>query len=373
MPLYERVGNLHIHSIYSDGTGSHEELARFAAQAGLDFLIVTDHNLLARFVPPSRADNAPRPARDPQGPQGWYGRVLLLVGEEVHNPARSQVNHYLVLGVHEELAPYAADPQRLIQAVRERGGIGFIAHPYERASPFAGEPAINWLNWEVRGYDGLEIWNYMSEFKSYLVDLPRTLLYAFWPKLAIRGPFPETLAKWDELAYAGRVVAVGGSDAHANLYRLGPLARRVFSYVHLFRAVNTHVLLDEPWSGDAARDAQLIYAALARGRSFVAYDALAPARGFRFWAEQGETSYLMGDEIPAQGPVWFRAEAPAPAHLRLMLNGFCVAQARGREMRFQGRTPGVYRLEAYRPYALRPRGWIYSNPIWVRTQRHGLA
>jgi len=352
MPLYERIGNLHIHTRYSDGTGEHEELGRFAAQAGIDFLIVTDHNLYL------------------EGPQGWHDGVLLLVGEEVHNPARSHVNHYLAFGAGEELAPYADEPQRLVEATRERGGIGFIAHPYERASEFTDQPAINWVDWGVKGYNGLEIWNYMSEFKGYLADLPRTLLYAFWPKLAIGGPFPETLAKWDELATSGKVTAIGGSDAHANLYRLGPIGRRVFSYLHLFRAVNTHVLLSEPWSGDATRDAELVYDALARGRAFVAYDALAFARGFRFWAEQGEETYMMGDEVQAQGPVCFRVEAPEAAHLRLMLNGFCVAQARGRELSYQGSTPGTYRVEAHRPYLFRQRGWIYSNPIWVRTQRY---
>ncbi len=83
MPLYERIGNLHIHSRYSDGTGGHEEIAHFAAQAGLDFLIVTDHNLYLA------------------GRQGWYGDVLLLVGEELHDPGRAQVNHYLAFNIRE--------------------------------------------------------------------------------------------------------------------------------------------------------------------------------------------------------------------------------------------------------------------------------
>jgi len=28
--------------------------------------------------------------------------------------------------------------------------------------------------------------------------------------------------------------------------------------------------------------------------------------------------------------------------------------------------PGVYRIEAYRKYLGKLRGWIYSNPIYVR-------
>jgi hypothetical protein len=42
---YEYVGNLHTHTNYSDGNGSHEDIALAAIKAGLDFVIVTDHNV----------------------------------------------------------------------------------------------------------------------------------------------------------------------------------------------------------------------------------------------------------------------------------------------------------------------------------------
>jgi hypothetical protein len=38
---HEYVGNMHMHTPYSDGEGSHVEIARTAQQAGLDFVIVT--------------------------------------------------------------------------------------------------------------------------------------------------------------------------------------------------------------------------------------------------------------------------------------------------------------------------------------------
>lgn len=349
MSLYERIGNIHIHTLYSDGTASPDEVAAIAEQACLDFILITDH------------------VAYPHEFQGWHGSTLVFVGEEVHSPASPQVNHFLVFNAGEDLAAYGDHPQRLIDAVRTRHGLGFIAHPYERSGAFVSEPEINWVAWEARDYTGLEIWNYMSEFKSYATTLPRALLYAFFPKLAITGPYPETLAKWDELQSNRRVVGIGGSDAHATLYRMGPLARRVFSYQHLFRSVNTHVLVPSLWSGDAAQDAQLVYQALEKGRAFVAYDGLAPARGFTFTAEHDGATYTMGDAFVAHHAVRFRARAPARARLRLIHNGSCIAQARGTELIHHSHTPGFYRIEAYRPYALRQRGWIYSNPIYVRT------
>jgi len=240
MALYERIGNLHIHTTYSDGSGDYEQLAQAASKVGLDYLLVTDHNIYAGQH------------------QGWNKDTLVLVGEEVANETDDQVNHYLVFGANKGMASHGNDPQQLIDAVRSHGGLGFIAHPYERSGRFADEPEIDWVNWEVEGYNGLEIWNYMSEFKSHIENPAKALLYAFAPSLAIKGPFPETLAKWDELLARQKICAIGGSDAHATTYQMGPIKRQIFSYKYLFKTINTHILVSEPWSGKAAHDAQLV-------------------------------------------------------------------------------------------------------------------
>lgn len=348
MSLYECIGNIHIHTTFSDGSATPDEVAAIAKRVGLDYILITDHVVYPREY------------------QGWNDSTLVLIGEEVHAPASPHVNHYLVFNTGEDIAAYGDQPQQLIAAVRARRGLGFIAHPYEHSGAFVSEPEINWVAWDAEGYTGLEIWNYMSEFKSYVTTLPRSLFYAFFPKLAITSPYPETLAKWDELQSSRRVVGIGGSDAHAAVYRLGPLARRIFSYQHLFRSVNTHLLLSALWSGDAAQDAQLVYQALETGHAFVAYDGLAPARGFTFTAESDGATCTMGDEIIAHDTVRFRAHVPTSARLRLICNGSCAAEARGTELIYHSHTPGSYRIEAYRSYAFRERGWIYSNPIYVR-------
>ena len=43
--MHELVINLHMHTRYSDGHGSHGDIAAAAMQAGLDAVIVTDHNV----------------------------------------------------------------------------------------------------------------------------------------------------------------------------------------------------------------------------------------------------------------------------------------------------------------------------------------
>jgi len=213
----------------------------------------------------------------------------------------------------------------------------------------------------------MEIWNYMSEFKSYVDGPAKALLGVYAPKIYIRGPYPETLAKWDELLAREAMWAIAGSDAHGTTYRLGPLKRQVFGYEHLFAALNTHILVTETWSGNVEQDAQLVYGALAGGKCFVGYDGLAPTRGFRFWAEHDVEVYTMGDELLAECPVRFCVQAPHRARLRLLCNGTCVTQTTGTELIHTSRSPGAYRVECHRRYLLRPRGWIYSNPILVRS------
>ena len=95
--MVEVAGNLHIHTPYSDGEKYHYDIAEAAIAAGLDFIVVTDHNVwvdgIERYV------------------ENEQGRVLLLVGEEIHDARREpQGNHLLVYGAERELAMHAAEP-----------------------------------------------------------------------------------------------------------------------------------------------------------------------------------------------------------------------------------------------------------------------
>jgi hypothetical protein len=214
---YEYIGNLHLHTTHSDGSATMEEVVRAAQAAELDFVIPTDHNI---YLP---------------GLDGWHGRTLLLIGEEVHDTARQpQANHYLVFEAYEDMAAYAPDPQQLIDEVCRRGGFGFIAHPFEHAAPRFNEPEIPWVDWQVSGYQGISIWNYMSEFKSHLHNIPSALWATYFPRTVIRGPFAKTLNKWDELLQTRRAPAIGASDAHGIRYKLGPLRGLIFPYEYLF-------------------------------------------------------------------------------------------------------------------------------------------
>ncbi len=356
MQLNEFVTNLHMHTPYSDGEWYHAQIAEAAINAGLDMICVTDHNVWVK------------------GPERYYEangkRVLLLVGEEIHDQARQpQKNHLLAYNANCELAQHAPEPQALIHAVREAGGLSFLAHPHDNSVPLFDYEDISWINWEVCGFTGLEIWNYMSDWAHGLTSKTDTIRAAFNPELVIQGPPERTLAKWDALTAAGiRVVGIGNSDAHGTPYTMWGLTRAIFPYEFLFRQINTHVLTEAPLTGEAQADRQRLYAALAAGQCFVGYDGIAATRGFRFAAhtEAGET--IMGGEAVNRSGLTFQIALPAPATVSLIRCGQVIgrwANTTHVTHVLPGGETGVYRLEAQRMFKGRTRGWIFSNPIYV--------
>lgn len=355
MAWEEYVGNPHVHTPYSDGTLYHADVAKAALAAGLDFVIVTDHNVWVRDVEGIYSEPGGR-------------RLILLVGEEVHDVRRRpQANHLLVYGAEAEVAQYAPHPQRLIDAVRTAGGFCFLAHPFEKAAPRVSEPAIPWVDWEVSGFTGLEIWNIMSEFKSLVRYWFNALRYARDPEAGIRGPFPPLLALWDKLLAEGRrVAAIGGADAHGRTYRWGPFQRVLFPYEYLFRMVNTHILTPRPLTGDFLHDRALIYEALRRGHAWVGYDRIHPTAGFRFSSQAWRAEAIMGDELPLGTGATLQVRTPVMADIRLVCNGYVVKrEERATNLTYITSEPGAYRAEAYLPFRGRKRGWIFSNPIYL--------
>jgi hypothetical protein len=361
--MKELTANLHIHTVYSDGIGTHAEISREAIKVGLDVIITTDHNILTSHRQGYYTANGL-----------WDGkeetrRLLLLTGEEVHNRVRKpQKSHLLVLGADRELSAYGDQPQNLINQARQSDGLSFLAHPLESALPLFGETDITWEDWEVTGYTGIELWNGLSELKSRIRSLPDAILFTLFPKYTALGPPPTLLEKWDQLLNEGRrVVAVGGADAHARPYPWGPLKPVIFPYRYHFQAINTHLLVPRLLGQDFNADRRLVINALRDGHAFVGYDLPASTRGFRFTAQSQRGTAIMGDEIRLKGGVTLQIRLPLKTRCTLICDGqpvktwedslFCTHITN---------QPGVYRVECHILYLGRWRGWIYSNPIYVR-------
>ena len=352
----ELILNLHMHTTYSDGSGSHASIAQAALQSGLDAVIVTDHNVLVRGIEGYR--------------HAAQRQLLLLVGEEVHNQARvPQKSHLLVFGHDRELASYAPEPQKLVDMANKVGGLSFIAHPIDPALPAFHEDDISWVDWDVHGFTGLELWNGFSELKSVMSTRVEGIFYAFFPQFMPRGPLNGTLARWDELLTKRRekCVAICGSDAHALRMRMGPLRRTVFPYEFHFRAINNHIILDEALTGEFQQDRLAVYKAIRKGRTYIGYDLPASTSGFRFTANGRESSVTMGEDIRLGEGVTLQIRLPMQAECRLIHNGELIKTWEKRDVCTHIATQaGAYRVECYIDYLGRRRGWIYSNPIYIR-------
>lgn len=352
--MHEVVGNLHMHTPYSDGHVTHQEIALAALEAGLDFVVTTDHNVWVDGLDGYRR----------MGDR----KVLLLVGEEIHDVTRTpQKNHLLAYESKGELSQYAQNPQELINQVNKAGGLAFLAHPTDPEAPAFSESDLSWVDWDIEGYVGIELWNFMSEFKGLLTSRLRAIYYAFNPRNIASGPFPRTLARWDSLLASGKkVVAIGGADAHAFPARLGPLRRTLFPYEFHFRTVNTHVIMDQALSGNVDTDRARIFHSLRKGHCFVGYDLPASTKGFRFVGVGDDGKAVMGDSLRSRFGTTLQAKVPQRADLRLLHNGAEIKKWDNSEAAVITVTePGAYRVEASVTFNGKKRGWIYSNPIYL--------
>ncbi|HEV2875588.1 MAG TPA: CehA/McbA family metallohydrolase [Thermoleophilaceae bacterium] len=338
---------VHLHSTYSDGTGTVPQIARAGRRAGADVVLLTDHDTLE--------------AKD-RGEEGWYGDVLLLVGTEV-SPRRR--NHYLAFGIDEPIDHDGLDAAGICRAVAEAGGFGFAAHPFSRGSErFRGRaPGMPFENLDCEALHGVELWSFVNDTGEAVGSVADMLRFVAMPGRVLDHPPEHNMRTWDSLCRTRRVVAIGGLDAHQFGKRIGPVVPiRVMAYRRSFRFIRTHVLCEEPPSGALGHDSEQVYAALREGRCYIAVDSVAPAKGFRFDADD----LPMGAEAPAGTRRTLRARVPLPARLRLLRDGAEVAATAGTALEHEAEQPGVYRVEAYRQAKGRERTWILSNPIYLR-------
>lgn len=349
---FELAGAMHVHSTFSDGFGSVPQIIQAARAAGLDYLILTDHDTLAARQP------------GPGSPgQGYQDGLLFLVSSEVSPPQ----NHYLVLGASESPPP-EWPLQRVIDAAQTAGGAGFIAHPFDKGSRVMHVDSYPWRDRDVEGYAGIEVWNFFSQLLGEVTTRPRLLAAALFPYTLVRRPQPETLRLWDEIGQRRPVAAVGGTDAHGINARLLGLPLVATNYRQMLRTVWTHVVLDERPGEDWQQNAAAVYAALGRGRSFISSPVMGEARSFRFTARGPDGPLQMGEEASLRGGTTELAVTlPGDGDIRLLRNGEpLAAERRTRGMTLTVKEPGVYRVEVYRRRFFTERLWILSNPIYLR-------
>ena len=337
------VGVVHVHTTHSDGALDIAGVVEEGRAAGLDFLMVTDHNTLAA-----------------KPEEGYHGDLLLIVGTEIS----TDTGHILGFGFD---PPAYRFPRRAIEVLRDihdLGGTAVVAHP---TSPRA---TLAWADLALPGAWGIEVLNGDTQWR--MAGIPRMLLsgllYPFNPQYALTRLLtrPAAARLWDELLARRHAPGIVGVDAHT----------RLPSYAAVFGVARNHVVLGAPLTGDGPRDAATVTGALAAGRAFIGIDGIAPADGFFFTAERGGRSWTMGDTVAPQPDLALRAGGVdhPEAQFHLFRDGEVIESAAGGlDVKVAG--AGVYRVEVMLPGWNVP--WIMSNPIYVfdaatrrRRERH---
>lgn len=359
--MFEYSGSIHMHSRFSDGSGTAEEIGNYAGESDLDFAILTDHNTLK--------------AKE-KGFEKWFGNTMFIVGYEV-NDIKNR-NHYLVfdmdevVGTFEKLADgdlgNRLSAKEYVKAINDKGGFGFLAHPDEKRNHLPEHPPYPWTAWDCEDFTGIEIWNHMSEWAEGLNESNKLQRFIH-PLKSIIAPPSETLKKWDKLNSKRKVVALGGIDAHAHKHSIMGFEFEIFAYKILFKSIRTHVLVNkEIIKGDIKNfvsDKKQILDALRNGNSFIVNSYHGSGKGFRFVAEYDGINYSMGNEIKfdpeKKKKIILRTFVPENGKIRLIHNGKKADEIDGLEGIWDSDETGSYRIEVWKG----EKGWIFSNHIRV--------
>ena len=339
IPATDVVGAYHIHSNRSDGSGSVDAIARAAREAGLSFIILTDHG-----------DGTTAPLAP-----AYRSGVLTIDAVEISTNG----GHLVVLGL-DDASPYplAGEPADVIEDVHRRGGFAIVAHPD------SSKPELQWRAWTTP-FDGIE---WMNEDTQSEWRTKKSLDLAATAARVLMRP-PETLAsmlarpvatlrRWDALLRRRPVPSLAGLDAHANVAGWP-------RYVDLFRTVSQVVQLPAPLTGQARADAAAVVAALRAGRSYSIVRAFASPASLEFSATHDGAASGPGDWIPSTDSITWSAHVTGASNARVVLieNGREVAGGRGRLTYTAAAAPGAYRVEVTYPGFAMP--WMVSNPVYV--------
>lgn len=338
--FFELTGCVHNHSEYSfDAQVKLGKIIEAAKKNELDYLTINDHHTMA-----AKEDEAVRKDSD----------LIVIVGVEINDPAKN--NHFLVFNSDKIIQ--GEEVKEYIRQYAESDAICFAAHPFEKRASKRFRKYI-WTDKNNDNFDGIEIWNYLSEWIGKLNPKLNGLFFVLFPSLFVRKPLRETFDYWDQLNNAGkRRSAIGSVDAHSERIEKFGIKLEFLTHRTLFRSIRTNVLIPE----DTQIDQQNILKALKNGNSYIVnYKVGNPYDFYACIASSKDDSAIFGEELSFSENMYFYFRLPKIARVKLYRNGVKISYKLDEKGRFEIKQKGNYRLEIYRfGY-----GWIFTNNIYV--------
>jgi hypothetical protein len=362
LPRYYKKGGYHMHSIYSDGKDTVENITKTAVSQNLNFLILTDHG---------------RPNRECAVSTAYLNDVLLIGGSEfsLHS------GHLAAMGFHVPDYILPPEPQEAINEVNHDNGVSFISHPFDDRIP--------WTDWDIKGFTGLEVLSCYSSARKVsffkLVAFPLQYLLNSNYALVSTLKYPtENIKKWDSLNAAAletgeRYYGIYALDAHGKLPISENFQLNFPSYQAMFEILTVYVKVDNKAGKDvhttadtaAHRDAAAIISALKKGNFFNAVEAIAPANGFEaYFIDKTDRRFEMGSgSETAEGKLVIRLPFEFETTIVVKRNGEMFQQIsnnREKELQIDIKEPGVYVIEVYvSENKFNKLPWILTNPFFV--------
>lgn len=194
-----QLADVHIHTRRSDGWFSIEALAEAALAAGLDALVVTDHDDVQAGI--DLRDYVARRSLP----------IAVYPGSEITARIDGHDVHILGLGIESDVAPWQS-PDWTVEQVTKLGGVPVLAHPYKNGTGYLRACAEFALEIPV----AIEIHN------ASIADIDR-----FDPRAQRRGRDRNAMAVDFHDRRSTRLLGpVGGTDAHFRSVGRGMTAYR---------------------------------------------------------------------------------------------------------------------------------------------------
>ncbi|RKH44392.1 PHP domain-containing protein [Corallococcus sicarius] len=336
-------GAYHVHTTRSDGQGTPAQVAAAAKAAGLDFVVLTDHNDLK---PPSAT---------------WADGVLLIPGVELSTSA----GHLAAFGMKRPLQgvkPWGP-PEQAVAAVEAAGGTAVLAHPVQAKNPWRDEAT-------ARQVPGFELYSADTFFRQALRNPLSRLLPALGASMVnpvhgvmlLVAPEPEPTARFLELARARPRLALCAHDAHGL-----PAYEAVFSALDLEFPPE---LLPGPLSQDAREAEAQVTQALASTQALCVFRALGAPNGFALEGYDAKTR-----EAPVGAVLTVRLPEHVPGTLEVRVWGEGRLSPDGQHVELTG--PGAVQVEVWahapgRFFGHEWRPWLVPSPVRVVPRAPGI-
>jgi hypothetical protein len=350
LPSSYKKGVYHMHSIFSDGKGTIDDITRAAASLNLDFVILTDHG---------------RPNTQSSTCTTWLNKVLLIGGSELSLNS----GHLAAMGFKVPDYIFSPESQEAINEIVNDNGVCFISHPFDDKVP--------WTDWDISGYTGLEVLSSYSEARragilNLLIFPLKYLINSKYALLNSMGYPTDNIKKWDALNQSGQYYGIYALDAHAKL----PISKKIQlnfpTYKSMFEIMTVYAKIQQELDTDADQAAGTIISSLRKGNFFNVIEGIAPANGFdAFFIEKnsGKRIEMGGSSGDKQGKLVILLPFDFETNVFIFKNGIKYerkANKQKKQLEIDVNEPGVYRVEIYVPgNTFDELPWIMTNPFFV--------